>query len=201
MKIRQPIALIFLILLLTSCHLAINNNNSNDNNIEASAINTQLGLAYLKQGNRQRAKQKILMALQESPNSLMANDAMAYYFENVQDMQHADYYYQQALQFYPESGAALNNYGAFLCRQKQYDLATSYFLKAAADLHYLNTGLIYENAGLCALSAKHYSEAKKYFKKALEYDPHLVQSKFELETLSHSRSSRYSSYNSLNLGM
>lgn len=145
-------------------------------NAKASVYNMQLGLAYLKQGNRQRAKQKLLTALSQNPYSAYANEALGYYFEQTQETQLAEQYYRQALELAPNSGAILNNYGDFLCHQKKYAEANEYFLKAANDTHYINTALAYENAGLCALSAHKPAEARKYFKIALEQDPSLKTS-------------------------
>ena len=152
-------------------------------NPKASAYNMQLGLAYLKQGNRQRAKQKLLMAIDEAPDSPYANEALAYYFENTQEINQAEYYYQKALQLAPQSGAILNNYATFLCRQKKYQEANDYYLKAVSDLNYLNTALAYENAGICSVAANHTEEAKKYFKKALAQDPSLKGASEELSRL------------------
>lgn len=183
MKIIQPFAIVFLVIInLTSCISSKVPNISSQNhyNPKAAAYNVQLGLAYLKQGNRQRAKQKLLTAIEEDPNSTSANDALAYYFESVKNLLEAENYYQRAIQLSPQSGAGLNNYGAFLCRQKQYTQANDYFLKAAKDPNYLNTGLAYENAGLCAVAAKNDDQAKQYFQMALAQDPHLEQSAYEL---------------------
>lgn len=144
----------------------------------------QLGLAYLKQGNRQRAKQKLLTAVAEDPNSPYANEALGYFFEQTHEIKQAEWYYNKALQMAPNSGAILNNYGDFLCHQKKYAEANQYFLKAASDPNYLNTALAYENAGICALAAHHPNEAKKYFKIALEQDPSLKKAQVALINLS-----------------
>jgi type IV pilus assembly protein PilF len=152
-------------------------------NPKASSYNMQLGLAYLKQGNRQRAKQKLLTALEQNPNSPYTNEALGYYFEQTKELNQAEFYYNKALQLTPNSGAILNNYGSFLCHQKRYTEANVYFLKAAQDPHYLNTALAYENAGICALAAKKPQTAKKYFEIALEQDPSLKKSSKELVKL------------------
>lgn len=78
------------------------------------------------------------------------------------------------------SGAPLNNYGAFLCRQGDYKKAESYFLKAVSDLHYVNTAGAYENAGLCALSEPNDDKARIYFAKTLNQDPSHKVSFYEL---------------------
>lgn len=178
---KYGLIIFFVTIVLSSCQMP--EPHTAKNNPKASAYNVQLGLAYLQQGNRQRAKQKLLTALAEDPQSATANDALAYFFESIQDGQQADKYYQRAIQFAPASGAALNNYGTFLCRQARYQEANAYFLKAIADTQYLNTALAYENAGLCALAANHLQEARYYFKKALAEDPSLTRSSAELASI------------------
>jgi type IV pilus assembly protein PilF len=138
---------------------------------DAARINTQLGLAYLKQGNRSRAKSKLLNALSLAPKSPDVNAGFAYYLETSGDIENADQYYQKAISFAGNSGAQLNNYGAFLCRNKRYAEADKYFLKAVEDVKYLNVAGAYENAGLCAEANGNDSKALAYFKKALVQDP------------------------------
>ncbi len=150
------------------------------NRAEAASYNIQLGLAYLKQGNRPRAKRKLLVALSQAPDSPAVNSAMAYFMEKTGDLKEAKSYYQKAMSLAPSSGAQLNNYGAFLCRQGHYNKAEEYFAKAVKDIHYENTAGAYENAGLCAIAVPDYTKAKEYFIKALEQDSSRKQSLYEL---------------------
>jgi len=147
---------------------------------EAASYNTQLGMAYLKQEDRPRAKQKLLTALKLAPKLPEVNAAMAYYLEKTGDIQEARAYYQKALFLAPNSGAQLNNYGAFLCRLGKYKEAEQYFLKAVKDVTYLQTAGAYENAGLCAAAIPNYPKAQYYFTKALMQDPQRKQSLYEL---------------------
>ena len=147
---------------------------------KAASYNVQLGLGYLKQGDRPRAKKKLLTALEQEPKSADVNAAIAYYFEQTGEMEQAEKYYIKALALGAHSGAQLNNYGAFLCRQGNYKKAEDYFLKAAGDLHYLHTSGAYENAGLCALSVPDKDKARIFFTKALNQDPSRKMSLYEL---------------------
>jgi type IV pilus assembly protein PilF len=151
--------------------------------LQAASYNTQLGMAYLKQGDRPRAKRKLLTALDLAPNSADVNAAMAYYLEKTGELKEAYSYYQKALSLAPKSGAQLNNYGAFLCRLGQYKEAEAYFLKAVKDVHYVHTAEAYENAGLCAAAIPDYPKAEYYFKRALKHDPKRRQSLHELVIL------------------
>ncbi|MFY7697879.1 MAG: type IV pilus biogenesis/stability protein PilW [Legionella sp.] len=183
MKIR--VLLICGFVLLISCQrsheitVEQRETNSKINNKEASSYNTQLGLAYLKQGNRPRAKHKLLLAMAQDPNSPSVNASMGYYLEQSGEIAEAKRYYLKAISLSSADGAQLNNYGAFLCRQKQYHDAEKYFLQATRDPHYEHTAGAYENAGLCALAIPDYSKASLYFSKALEQDPSRRESLIE----------------------
>lgn len=189
---------IALCLLLQAC---THNNGASEQQIlkkpdltKAAAYNVQLGLGYLKQGDRPRAKKKLLTALEQEPKSVDANSAMAYYFEQTSEPLQAKTFYLKALSLAGNAGAQLNNYGAFLCRQGDYKQAEFYFLKAAADLRYVHTAGAYENAGLCALSVNQVEQAKPYFIKALNQDPSRKVSFYELvkiETKSGHNASAY----------
>lgn len=151
---------------------------------DAASYNTQLGMAYLNQGNRPRAKRKLLTALKLAPSSPDVNAAMAYYLEKTGDKEEAQTFYNKALSLAPDSGAQLNNYGTFLCRSGNYLEAEHYFLKAVRDVHYLHSAGAYENAGLCAMAIPDEKKAVAYFNKALEQDHQRKQSLLELVTLS-----------------
>lgn len=151
--------------------------------VEAAKYNMQLGISYLNQGDRPRGKRKLLTALTLAPQSADVHAAMAFFLEKTDDVAGAKRYYQKALSLEPKSGAQRNNYGAFLCRMGQYPEAERYFLEAGEDVHYVNSALAYENAGLCAELAKNEAKSQTYFLKALAQDPDRKESLRELVKL------------------
>ena len=183
MKLRDVIPLIAL-LLLQSCQqntASVSERDSRKNNARvAASYNTQLGLAYLKQGDRPRAKRKLLTALTQAPDSPEVNAAMAWFMEQSGEVDSAQHYLKKAMAVAPHNGAQLNNYGAFLCRRGQYNQADVYFMRAVSDAKYEHTAGAYENAGLCAAAIPDYKKATRYFVKALEQDPLRKQSLYEL---------------------
>ncbi len=186
MKLRYLLPLIGLLLLQSCQHNdeAIEDHPARSvKPAEAAAYNAQLGLAYLKQGNRELAKHKLLLALSQAPDAPGVNASMAYFMEQTGDMDKAQVYYRKAMAVAPNAGAQLNNYGAFLCRRGQYAQAESYFLKAVNDIEYEHTAGAYENAGLCAMAIPDNAKATHYFNKALEQDPSREQSLYELVSL------------------
>ncbi|MCC5791813.1 MAG: type IV pilus biogenesis/stability protein PilW [Legionellaceae bacterium] len=143
---------------------------------EAAELNTQLGVSYLRQGNRERAKRKLLYALELSPHSASANAAMGYFLEQSGELTEAERYYRKALQYSGNSGAQLNNFGTFLCRLGKYQEAERYFLKAVKDEHYIHSAGAYENAGLCAEAIPDDAKATQHYVMALKQDPERKQS-------------------------
>lgn len=180
--------IIFFVFNLPSC-LLIKSDVSN-NLKQASIINTELGLSYLKHGDMIKAKQKLFKAFYQNPKCVEANTALGYYFEQVKEFETARYYYQNAITLSKASGSTLNNYGVFLCKLKEYNLAEEYFLKALTDLQYYNTAKVYENAGICALENHSFANAKKYLIKALEHNPKNETALYELLNI-HAKEKNY----------
>ncbi len=149
-------------------------------NAKAAEVNVQLGLGYLRQGNVRRAKQKLVTAKEQAPNSPDVLGALGYYFEQTDNAIQAERYYRQALHLAPGHGAQLNNYGAFLCRKGKYTEADKFFERASKDLNYMNSAGALENAGLCSLAIPNLAMAKGYFEKAVAQDPKRVKSIYEL---------------------
>ncbi len=179
--------LLFIFLLnVTACTLQQNEQIINTNSAAAND-NMQLGLAYLQQGNRVRAKQKLLLALQQDHNSAQIQDAMAYFLEVTGDTHQAEVYYLRALQLTPHSGVALNNYGVFLCRIGKYTESENQFLAATQDPNYLNTAKAYENAGLCAEEIPDFNNATQFLLLAVKQDPKIAQVWFELAQISYEK--------------
>lgn len=151
--------------------------------LKAAQYNVQLGLAYLQQGNTERAKQKLDLAMQEAPQHPVVLDAFGYYYEYTHQNKLADTFYRRALAANPNLPAAQNNYGAFLCRMHKYQEAEKYLLKAANSSSYLGNANSFTNAGLCALSAGDERHAKTYFDKALQLNPNQKIAKSALQQL------------------
>jgi type IV pilus assembly protein PilF len=153
-------------------------------NPKAASINTQLGIGYLQQGDTERAKLKLLMAEQQDPHSSEVIGALAYYYDSIGNSQQAEKYYRQSYSMAQNKGEAANNYGVFLCKQKQYAKATDYFQKAISDPNYVRTAEVYENLGLCAMSQNNTAVAKDYFTKALRINSKLPSSLLQMAQIS-----------------
>lgn len=153
---------------------------------KAARLNVQLGLGYMKTGKMQRAKQKLLLAIDQAPKNALVYDAMAYFKEITGNHGEANQLYLKALKLEPTNGTPLNNYGGFLCRQHQYKESLNYFLEATKDRSYLKVADAYENAGLCALEIPDKAKAREYFIAAMKNDPRRTLSLYELSELDYS---------------
>lgn len=183
-SILKQFIIISLIVMLSACSV-FSKSKTLVSSPQASDVNVQLGLAYLENGDVQRAHQKLLLAEQQSPGSLQAKGAMGYFLESTGSLSSADAYYRRAITLNPKSGAAQNNYGTFLCRLGRYSEADQHFLLALQDPSYLNTAQVYENAGLCAMQIPDTEKALGYFTQAITQDPKRAISWLELGRINY----------------
>jgi type IV pilus assembly protein PilF len=154
------IILATLYLLLIACSITPTAKNSD---FVIAEINAKLALAYLEKNDLAQGKAKLLLAQKQAPIDPTIWYVSGYFLERSGDKNAANQAYVKAIQLAPQLGAAQNNYGAFLCRNKQYSQAISHFLLAVKDPSYINTAAAYKNAALCALQIPDTALAKKYF--------------------------------------
>lgn len=164
--------------------------NSDSNEVETkqaatAKINVQLGMDYLERNDIARAKQKLLLALQQDPTLPEACYSMGYFLEATGDKVQAKKYYLKAIALAPERGDTQNNYGTFLCRSGDPKGSIQHFLIAVKDPEYLDTASAYENAGLCALNIPSNWLASHYFGEAIKQDPNRPVSLIEMAKLSY----------------
>lgn len=138
---------------------------------EAAKTRVSLGLTYLKNGNFSQAKFNLDKALEFAPRSGQANFAMAFYYQQVDEVQRAHEYYQQAISLSNDDPDILNSYGAFLCKQGNYEQAKKHFLKSVGDKSYISTASTYENLAICSENQGKIEEAITYFDSALNHQP------------------------------
>lgn len=138
---------------------------------EAAKTRVSLGLTYLKNGNFTQAKSNLDRALKFDPKSSDAHFAMAFYFQQVDEIALAEQYYESALSLSDSDPNIVNSYGVFLCQQGKYDKAKRYFLDAVNAQNYAATAETYENLAICTQSQGDVTGAKKYFNSALNHQP------------------------------
>lgn len=184
---RHYFIMIFLSVLLASCHTITNYSKAeqeeNERNISTAKINVELGMAYLAQNNLLRAKRKFSQAVLKAPHIPEPWYAMAYFFENSGEYERANNYYLKAIALAPERGDSHNNYGTFLCRQKKYHAAIDQFMLAVKDENYLDPSAAYENAGLCAAKIPDRKLAAKFLERSLLQNPNRPNAHYQLAAI------------------
>lgn len=144
------------------CCLGLTACASRHENVPAAMTHVSLGVAYLQQHEVVTAKQHLLLALKEAPDNAFALDSMGYFFEVTGEARSAQAYYQRALKDHAHRGSAYNNYGVFLCREGQYQMAYKQFETAAESIQFANPAIAYQNAAMCARREKKLEKAVKY---------------------------------------
>ncbi len=139
-----------------------------------------LGLQYIKVGDYAQAKFNLDKAVEEAPDMPEVHYSLAYYYQVVNELKHADASYKKVLELDPENANALNNYGAFLCQYGDIDKAEENFLKALAQDKYIGKSKTYVNLGVCMLENGREEGAIKYLNKALSHDPYSGKALIEL---------------------
>jgi len=149
----------------------------------AGEIHASLGLSYMQQGKNDVAMAKLKRALEFEPDLPEAHHYIAVLYERLGQLDLAEQHYQRALRLDAQNASLQNNYGTFLCNQSRFADSEKHFLAALKDPLYKNPDETYENLGLCALRTGEQSKADGYLRKALQINPKLPKSLFQMAVL------------------
>lgn len=170
-----------LALLLTGCGSSGSQHATNPQN--AAIANTQLGSAYLNQGELALAKDKLDKALAQDPNNPEVHSVRAMLFERMGQQSKADAEYRTALRLAPNDPNVINNYAVYLCQNGRTDEGVKRFEEAAKNALYRTPETAYTNAGVCLRAAKRDEEARVDFAKALTVKPNSAEAVYQLANL------------------
>jgi len=135
--------------------------------LEASRVNTQLGVDYLRKGLVNEAIEKLERAVDQNSDSGQAHAALAVAYTQIGKVDRAEREYRRAISTDPENPEARNNFGVFLCRQGKLTEAEKNFMEAARNPGYKTPEAAWTNAGVC-LQKSDPRKAEGYFRQALE---------------------------------
>ncbi|MGQ9427084.1 type IV pilus biogenesis/stability protein PilW [Gilvimarinus sp. F26214L] len=147
-----------------------------------SALETyvQLGMGYLRAGNRDSARLNFNKALDIDSGSPGAHDGMAllYQLEAMDDL--AEKHFRKAIRSDRNFSRARNNYGSFLYEKGRYEDAYEQFERAASNLSYNRRPIALVNQGRTALKLGEVERAESVFLHALALDPKRTSAMVEL---------------------
>ena len=153
-NIRLALTLLLVTPGLMGCASApTNKNRPPDDPSKVADLNTQLAIAYVRDGENELALKKLERAVSVDPNYAPAYSTMGLLYNRVGAFDKADSNFRKALRLDPENSSILNNYGQVLCQHGQYGKGQEMFLKANENLLYRSPEIAFSNAGTCALAA------------------------------------------------
>lgn len=166
-------SLLFLLLLLAGCAGTPENNRDTTNPEKAAELNAELGLRYMNQGNHELAMEKLLKAVEFDSRSVNAHHYLAELYRRLERNDKAAVHYRRASALAPDDPAIQNNYGVFLCSDKQYRAGEKHLLRALENPVWPGRGQAYENLGQCLWNKGDAAKAERYYREALEINPKL----------------------------
>jgi type IV pilus assembly protein PilF len=150
-------------------------------------VNTHLAIEYIQKGDLEVGLGRLEKALDADPNYVDAHNTLGLLRGNLGQYEEAERSFKRALQIDPGNSSALNNYGQFLCQLKRYEEGQRLFLKAIENPLYENPDTALSNAGICALNAGDIDTAEKHFRAALQINPRLAPTLYQMAHLSYGK--------------
>jgi type IV pilus assembly protein PilF len=163
------------------------NNNTKNRNQDMAAINVQLGIAYLKQGNLAIAQEKLERAEKQNPRDPNVHTALAVLYERLNRPREVENHYRTATRLAPRDPNVSNNYAVWLCKNGRPDDGVKRFIEAARNPLYSTPETAYTNAGVCLRAAKKLDQAAELFQLALQTRPNLAEAAFQMSELQFER--------------
>jgi type IV pilus assembly protein PilF len=139
---------------------------------QAAAVNTELALAYMREGNLKAAREKIDKALQQ--NSRTANTQMAagFVYDKLGDKRKAMSHFERAVKLGGKDNPDIvANAAVYFCMNGEPKRGEQYMLQAAASPLNARPDVAYANAGRCARGDGRPRDAEQNFRKSLALNP------------------------------
>lgn len=144
---------------------------SRDTGTAAARRHTTLSEQRLRTGQLDAAEKEARAALRADPASTTAYTLLAMVEEHRGRAVQAGAHYARAAELAPQSGAMLNNYGAWLCGNGRARESLPWFDRALADQGYRSRASALANAGACAGMAGDHGRVERDLRAALALDP------------------------------
>lgn len=144
-----------------------------------------LGLTYLQRGENDQAIFNLEKAKELAPDMPEIWNALAYYYQQVDEFDLAEDAYRMALRKDDNSADTYNNFGAFLCQRGKFEQAEELLLAAVKRPGYIRVADSYENLAYCALEQDDFSKYKQYLLSALKHSSSRQSAVYQMATLEY----------------
>jgi len=152
---------------------------------DKAAINTQLGVEYMKSGNYDTAIVKLKKALEDDPNYSSAYSMLGEVYRRTGQMDKAEEFFRKAVDLDPKDSGAWSNYGQYLCQVGRYEEADQMFEKALANPLYPTPEIALTNQGVCAARQGDLGRAEEKLRAALDRNPNVPEALLEMGEVSY----------------
>ena len=129
-------------------------------------IHTELGSLYFQDKNIPVAMEELTIAIYIDPTYAPAYSMRALVHHFLNEPQHAEDNFREALRYAPDDPEIANNYGWFLCQIGKYKEGLPEFERALRNRLYQTPDRAYLNAGQCAVSMGDLKLGEEYLQKA-----------------------------------
>ncbi|MBK1722351.1 type IV pilus biogenesis/stability protein PilW [Thiocystis violacea] len=137
---------------------------------EASPAELYVKMAeeYYKRGQTEVAFRRAQQAIEADDKYPRAQIWLAFLLEELRQPDEASKHYERAVKLAPNNSDILNAYASFLCKQRKYAEADTYFAKATENPVYTTPWIAMTNAGNCAVDAGNTTKAETYYRSAMQ---------------------------------
>ena len=152
---------------------------------EAARTRMSLGLNYLQRGDTSQAKYNLEKAKQLAPDLSEIDNALAYYFQQVGELDQAEEAYRDSLRKDSNNADTYNNFGSFLCQINKYTEAEELLQAAIKRPGYIRVADSYENLAFCALAQKDYLRYQQYLRQSLQHNSNRTSSLYNMAVIEY----------------
>jgi type IV pilus assembly protein PilF len=184
------LSLMLLVMMLTGCAQTSQTRQYQESDTQQepenspAMLNVKMGVAYFERNDYKTAIEKLKRALAHNPKLAIAHSAIALVYASMNAQADAKRHYELSVRYAPNDPNILNNYGTFLCQNGEYLEAVSYYKKTLANPFYSTPETVHENIGVCLMKADAFGDAEFHFRKALEVNPNMVISIYNMVIIS-----------------
>jgi type IV pilus assembly protein PilF len=185
MKLLVPF--IFISVILSGCNQATTGGNlqPSQSTNEAAVANLNLGIAYMKERDYEKALEKLDKARQADPGFSPTYNMLGLLYQTLGDNNQAEDHFKKGISLNPNDSSTLNNYGRFLCQTGRFEEAEEIFLRSSNNPLYDSPEIAITNAGTCAMINDRQEDAEVYFRRALQLNSKMPEALIQMATISY----------------
>lgn len=161
--------------------------------LEIARANFLVGAEYIRQGNYEKAQERLNKAKEVKPDYAPTYNALGVLYQSIGEVEQAEENFKYSLKLDKDNSGTMNNYGQFLCSQGKVEEAEELFNDAAADPLYRTPEAALTNAGSCALMNGRERDAVDYFERALKLNPRVARALFLMADIEYDNQNYFAS--------